>query len=658
VVFAVTRPRRVHPGAEIALVYVAAATFFSVVAVAVSAAGSDAVVALLGAALIAVVAAMARWLGVQFAVPSAMAGLLAYDWYYFPPTHPRAFPDSEDLLNLLGYLAVVVVIGELVAYAARSAAVAEVARAGLAGEQAALRRVATLVATQSPPETVFAAVAREVGRLLDVDVTHIGCYSADGATTTRIASWSRDGAPPAIGGQWAVAGDSVTARVQRTGAPARLDDYDDAPGPIADLLRAEGVRSSVGVPIVVDQHLWGVVIASSKGEELLPGDTEARMAGFTELVATAIANTEARTALGRLADEQAALRRVATLVARQPPPGEVFAAVTEEVGGLLDVDDVTMLRYEPDGTATVVARVGTSPAAARDDEGRAAETGPVVVEERLWGAISVVARAGGTLPPGTESRIDEFTQLVATAISNIEARWDLAASRARIVAATDEERRRVVRDLHDGAQQRLVHTMVTLKLARRALRATRGEDDPADALVGEALEHAQAATSELRELAHGIMPSVLTRGGLRSGVAALASRTPVPVEIDVTAERLPATVEATAYFVVAEALTNVAKHAHASRVDVSAAVEDGELRIAIRDDGDGGARPDGPGLLGLADRLAVLEGRLRVDSAPGAGTLITATIPVGDDRSSPAPSPGTRQRPGPRAVPGTPGPRG
>ncbi|HWI72926.1 MAG TPA: GAF domain-containing protein, partial [Baekduia sp.] len=329
--FAVTRPRRVHPGAEIALVYLVAAVFFAVVAVAVSAAGSDLLVWALGVVFIAAVAALARWLGVQYAVPSAMAGLLAYDWYFFPPTHPKAFPGSEDLLNLLGYLAVVVLIGELVAYAARAAEVSEIARAGLAGEQAALRRVATLVAMQSAPEVVFAAVAREVGRLLDVDATHMGCYAADG-TTARIASWNRDGTPPGTGERWPVEGDSVTARVLSTGAPARVDDYEGATGPIAEMLRSEGIRSSVGVPIVVDQQLWGVMIASSESDDLLPADTEERMAGFTELVATAISNTEARTALARLGDEQSALRRVATLVAREPAPGDVFAAVTAEVG--------------------------------------------------------------------------------------------------------------------------------------------------------------------------------------------------------------------------------------------------------------------------------------------------------------------------------------
>jgi signal transduction histidine kinase len=192
------------------------------------------------------------------------------------------------------------------------------------------------------------------------------------------------------------------------------------------------------------------------------------------------------------------------------------------------------------------------------------------------------------------------------------------------VAATDDERRRVVRDLHDGAQQRLVHTIITLKLARRAFQK---EEERATALLSEALGHAEQATAELRELAHGILPAALTRGGLRAGVDALASRTPVPVEIAVSVDRLPAVVEATAYFVVAEALTNVAKHARAGRVVVTARVEDCTLRVQVRDDGVGGARPDGSGLLGLTDRLAALDGQLRVESPADGGTLVAADIP-------------------------------
>jgi signal transduction histidine kinase len=250
---------------------------------------------------------------------------------------------------------------------------------------------------------------------------------------------------------------------------------------------------------------------------------------------------------------------------------------------------------------------------------------PIIVEGRLWGVIGVGTSHAEPPPADTEARLASFTELVAVAIPNTEARTEVAASRARIVAATDNERRRVVRDLHDGAQQRLVHTVITLELARGALE---DGDEDFPVLLTEALDHAKQATNELRELAHGILPAALTAGGLRAGVDALASRMPVPIEMDVTASRLPAAVEATAYFVVAEALTNVAKHARTARATVAARVEDGTVRVQVRDDGVGGARPDGSGLLGLADRLAALDGQLRVESPFDRGTLVAADLPI------------------------------
>jgi PAS domain S-box-containing protein len=367
-----------------------------------------------------------------------------------------------------------------------------------------------------------------------------------------------------------------------------------------------------------------------------------------------------------LAEEQAALRRVATLVARERPPEEVFASVVEEVGRVLGVADTVMWRYEPDGSATVVAvwtqhgsaplRLGarmrpggrnvaslvlaTGRPARIDDFSTAtgsigermhaagigsAVGAPIVVEGRIWGAMIVATRESGPLPTGTESRIEKFTELVATAISNMQARSDLAASRARIVAATDEERRRVVRDLHDGAQQRLVHAVITLKQARSALQ---NDQEAVPGLVSEALDHAEGATAELRELAHGILPAVLTRGGLRAGVQALTARMPLPVTNGVSVGRLPAAVEATAYFVVCEALTNVAKHARAEHAGVTARIEQDTLTVQVRDDGVGGARPEGSGLQGLGDRLAALDGRLQVKSPPDGGTLVAAAIPI------------------------------
>jgi PAS domain S-box-containing protein len=365
-----------------------------------------------------------------------------------------------------------------------------------------------------------------------------------------------------------------------------------------------------------------------------------------------------------LAEEQAALRRVATLVARECSPDELFAAVAEEMARLLGATSTTLWRFEDDGSGTLAASWGKlhaqAPVGARfpmqgdnaasqvfrtgrpvrmDDYSgatgavgeafralgvRAAVGVPIVVDGRLWGGIGAAATA--PLPPDAESRMAEFTALVATAIANIDARTELTDSRARIVAAADEERRRVVRDLHDGAQQRLVHTVITLKLAQRELEHGGGE--ALSSLVSEALENAQRANQELRELAHGILPAALTRGGLRAGLETLASRMPVPIEIEAPADRLPAPIEATAYFVVAEALTNVAKHANAATAAVAARVEDGTLRVEIRDDGVGGARPEGSGLQGLADRLAAVDGRLEIESPAPGGTLVAAAIPL------------------------------
>jgi signal transduction histidine kinase len=552
---------------------------------------------------------------------------------------------------------------ELVATAiSNSEARVEVGR--LSGEQAALRRVATLVARASPAAEVFAEVAREVGELVGAESAWMHRYEHDGNATV-VATWGPGGSELSVGTRFSLEGDSVVALVLRTGRPARFDDYTHAAGETGDIARKLALRSAVGSPIKVGGRLWGAMTAVTAQDDPLPADAASHIDEFTELVATAISNAEARAQLERLAEEQAALRRVATLVARGSSPAEVFAKVAKEVGLLLGVESAWMQGYEPDGNSTIVATWGELAVAfpvgahmnlegenvaalvretwrpARIDDysqvtspvgsyakrmGITSAVGsPIVVDGRLWGSMTAVTLRDKPLPSDAEARLGEFTDLVATAISNVEARSELAASRARIVAATDEERRRVVRDLHDGAQQRLVHTVVTLKLARRALDSDGGG---APALVAEALKHAEEATAELRELAHGILPSVLTRGGLRAGVVALASRMPVPVDIGISVARLPPAVEATAYFIVAEALTNVAKHAHARHAQVTAGVTDGALQLQVRDDGVGGARPDGGGLLGLADRLGVLDGSLRVDSPCDGGTLIAADIPI------------------------------
>jgi PAS domain S-box-containing protein len=541
----------------------------------------------------------------------------------------------------------------------------------LAAREGALRRIATLVAGGAASAEVFAAIAREVAQVLGMALVVIWRYERDRPATV-VGAWADRPHPFQAGTTWPVDERTAAAMLPEIGRPSRIEDFGEIGGMIPDAIAETGIRSGTGAAIVVDGEFWGVMGAGvAEGERLLD-HIEDRLAEFTELVATTISNSASRQELARLAEEQAALRRVATLVARGVPPPDLFAAVAREVGLLLAVDASHMARYKLDGTATGVAAwspagdhkpVGTQvstegesvvgivlrtgrparmhsyenasgPAAAlgRELGLRSSVGAPIVVDQRLWGVMIVSSKGDRPLPGDTESRIAAFTELVATAISKSEAREEVAASReevaasrARIVAATDEERRRVVRDLHDGAQQRLVHTIITLKLARRAFQ---GEEADAPALLTEALDHAEQATAELRELAHGILPAVLTQGGLRAGVDALASRMPMPVENGVSVGRLPAAVEATAYFVVAEALTNVAKHARARRAAVTARVQDGSLRVQVRDDGVGGARPDGSGLVGLADRLAALGGRLRVESPADGGALVAADIPL------------------------------
>jgi PAS domain S-box-containing protein len=398
-------------------------------------------------------------------------------------------------------------------------------------------------------------------------------------------------------------------------------------------------------------------------------DVTERRRAADELLAAQRLVEASRDDLRMLADEQAALRRVATLVARGVAPAEVFAAVADEVGRQFGADDAAVARFESDGAAILVAgrgpNLGQLPVgtrwelddvvattgvfrtgrAARVDEGdfrgaagpaaaalrelgvRSMIASPVIVEGRLWGTLFVLTHRA-PLPGDAEERMASFTELVATGVANADSRAELAASRARVVAAADEARRQIVRDLHDGAQQRLVQVVVTLKLARRAQGATSG---PEVELVDEALEHAERATTELRDLAHGVLPAALSSGGLRAGIETLVSRVRLPVSVDVTAERLPPALEATAYFIVAEALTNAVKHAQAESARIAAVVDGGALRLEVRDDGIGGARTGGSsGLVGLGDRAAALNGTLRVESPPGAGTVIAATLPIPD----------------------------
>jgi PAS domain S-box-containing protein len=380
----------------------------------------------------------------------------------------------------------------------------------LAEEQAALRRVATLVARGAPPEELFSAVVEEVGRLLPAEFAALGRYGSDGAMTT-IAVWSRAGGPfPAVGTRWVLGGENVSTIVFETGRPARVDSYDEASGEIGLASRDSGFNSSVGTPIIV--------------------------------------------------------------------------------------------------------------------------------QGRLWGLVAVIAGPKEPLLPDTEERLTRFTDLLATAIANAESRAELAASRARTVAAADQMRRRVERDLHDGTQQQLVALMLELRAAQTI------ESPAADelkALLARTERGLDGVLEELREIARGIHPVLLSRGGLERALTTLARRSPVPVELDLRAERpLPEGVDVAAYYVVAEALTNAAKHAHASVVRVELESRDASVRLAIGDDGVGGADPSrGSGLVGISDRVQALGGTLEVSSPVGSGTSLLIEIPRRRDGDRPFPEP-------------------
>jgi signal transduction histidine kinase len=544
------------------------------------------------------------------------------------------------------------------------------------GEQAALRRVATLVAHGVAPEEVFAAVAREAGRVVGANRASMTRFDPDG-TGTVFAAWSSTGPVVAVGSRWSIGGRNVMTLVSQTGRPARIDDYASvsAPGCPGAKAREIGVRAVVGVPVSVEGRLWGMITVGSMREPL-PAGTEARLASFTELAATAIANAQARVELRGFAEEQAALRRVATLVAQGAHPDEVFASVTEEAGRLLHADRATMKRYDSDGMVSVVATWSSTgapaPVGAREMLGgqdlhtkvfrtrrpariddyastpgpvaevvlelglRAAVGVPVSVEGRLWGAMMAGSRAG-PLPSGTEARLAGFTELAATAIANAEAQAALSASRARIVTTADATRRRIERNLHDGAQQRLVSLALDLRAAEAVAEATTGDLAPELDRLACGLDD---VLDDLREIARGLHPSVLADGGLRPALTTLARRSAVPCHLDVEVdERLPEPVETAAYYAVAEALTNAAKHARATTADIDVTARDGVLRVRVRDNGCGGADTShGSGLLGLKDRAEALGGRLDLLSPPGEGTTLEITLPLHDSGGPGLPS--------------------
>jgi signal transduction histidine kinase/putative methionine-R-sulfoxide reductase with GAF domain len=812
---------------------------FVLAAVAGVAARSHLPPVLFGLLLLAVVLAVARFAGILYALPVGVVTILAFDWYFLPPLRNL---DGGTVLVLSLFLGMSLIVGGIATQSARRAARSEQARGALADEQAALRRVATLVARQPSPAEVFAAVTEEVTKVLHLDNGHLVVYERD-QTATVVGSWNLRGPPIPVGTRVPLEGNNIIYRVFLRKQPARIDDYADASGPIAEKVRAIGVRAAVGVPILVGGRVWGVMAAGSSRPEPLPAGTEARIGQFTELVATAIANTEAGRELERVAAEQAALGRVATLVAEAVSPDDVFTAVAAEVAGLFGVPMVGLFRYEREGVATVIAgadkvepylgrpwpcpegdpgvlatvqrtgkpvriddyaqirsaitspardldigmavgvpvivggsvwgamvvaasyegpplpastldrlaaftelvataianadarveierlareqaalrRVATLVAQGADTEGvcaavarevagvmhlpvaavqryeddetmtvtaawsdrphpfqpgtrwpyhpsglaaqvrqtghggraedysrlrgvfaaKARELGlhsvagaPIIVDGAVWGLVTI-ASTDGPLPDHAEDRLAEFTELVETAIANSQSRTELSASRARVVAAADETRRRLERDLHDGIQQRLVSLALKARTIEAMTPRPAGEIEGELSLLADGLG---TALDELREVSHGIHPAILSEAGLGPALKALARRSAVPVELDLNlGPRLAERVEAAAYYIASEALTNVAKHARASVIDMRVDGCDGALILSIRDDGRGGADPNrGSGIIGLKDRVEALGGTITVLSPPGHGTALHVQLPA-DPMAVPAP---------------------
>jgi signal transduction histidine kinase len=531
----------------------------------------------------------------------------------------------------------------------------------LAEEQAAFRRLATFVAQDPLPGEIFATLAAELGGLLQAEMTHLHRYEG-GRRWTVVGAWSVQDHLP-LGLEWTDDGGLLERTIVQVGAPARIDDYELAMISIAPELRRLGARSSVGAPIVVDGRVWGMLAACSRAGAL-PDSTERRLTDFAELVGSVVASAESRLALSRLADSQAALRRVATLVAREPQPADVFAAVAEEARGLTGSHITAILQLRSDDTATLVAGAGapysdlpagslvpTGPgsiSALVRDSGRPArldrfETdagplaaylhrlgvhsavgAPILVEGRLWGVL--LAGSSEPLPANIEPRLAEFAELAAVAISNAGTRAALAGSRARIVTAADETRRRIERDLHDGIQQRLVSLGLELRDAQFAIAERPGEAQRKIDAVAAGLTR---TLDDLREISRGIHPAILA-GGLAPALKALARRSSVPVELDIgSLDPVPEPTQVAVYYIVSEAFTNAAKHGHASVVRLRAERENGTIRVAVTDDGVGGADPArGSGLIGLSDRIGAIGGKLAIDSPPGRGTSIVAELPA------------------------------
>ena len=440
-------------------------------------------------------------------------------------------------------------------------------------------------------------------------------------------------------------------------------------------LRFGPTGAATAVAIVSSLTVWntahgsGPFVRTSLTHSLLASQLFVAVAALTSLVLAAVTaeRSASETAQRALTAEHAALRRIATLVAGEAASKRVFEQVTAEAARTIGAPAASLARFDTDNMVTFVggwsesgtlafpvdsrvALEGTGVlAAVRDSgepqridryEGRTGElverftsfgygsatAAPVKLGAQVWGALVAAGRSGAPLPVGSEGRLTDFADLVAQALANADAYRKLAASRARIVEAADIERQRLERNLHDGAQQRLVSLALKLRLVKASLRR---DPTSADARLAEAEGELGQALDELRELARGIHPAVLTDRGLTAALEGLAERAALPVELTrVPEDRLPDSIEAAIYYLVAEAITNVAKYARATQASVAVERSNGIATVVVSDDGVGGAKPtSGSGLFGLADRVEALGGRLRIDSPPGRGTRIRAEIP-------------------------------
>jgi signal transduction histidine kinase len=504
-----------------------------------------------------------------------------------------------------------------------------------------------------------------------------------GATGVRLLLWSEDRhdwllpVPDSSGSAVGVSGTgheravpmAVLRYVQRTGEPLVVDDATADDRFARDPYFADvACCALLAVPVLGRGTLRAVLVLENR---LIRGAFTADRLDAVTLIAGQLAvsldNAQLYAQFRRIADEQAALRRMATLVAQGAPPPSVFDAVAAEIERLLDADGVTLGRFEPGDEVTVVAHRGAgaeimppgtradhqgenvttlvrrsqAPARAEHYEGthgtvaqfarssgmRVSVGVPVVVDGRPWGIAIAYWTREESPSAGTEERMAQFAQLLGTAIANAEVQAALAASRARIVATADATRRQIERDLHDGAQQLLVSLALRLRAVRATVPPDLGELATELDSIGAGLN---SALDEVGEIARGIHPAALAKGGLRAALRALARRSPIPVDLDLRAKgRLPEHAEVSAYYVVAEALANAVRHARASAVSVEVEAVGDVLRVVVRDDGAGGAGfTYGTGLVGLKDRVEALGGRIFLDSPRGAGTTLRAELPL------------------------------